>query len=87
MSDPNPGLIDRAGQGDPAALAALQGQANFNFGRTEQAVKEFDASVKDTGLPAASQSFGTVPQYQPPGAVPKIGQTINPGQPPDLRVR
>ncbi len=124
VSDPQSPLFDRASQGDPAALQTLQGQANFNFGRTTQAVQEFNQSFSSSrqqlgsaisdlpgsiwdsskgglvsaasaGLSGVSASSGpsqgpqpgVQPQYQPPGVSPKVGQTINPGQPPDLRVR
>ncbi len=48
MSDPSSAILDRASQGDPAALQALQGQANFNFGRTDQAVKDFSAAFTNS---------------------------------------
>ncbi len=48
VSDPSSAILDRASQGDPAALKALQGQANFNFGRTDQAVKDFNASFTNS---------------------------------------
>jgi hypothetical protein len=124
VSDPQSALFGRAAQGDPAALRSLQGQANFNFGRTKQADAEFNASFTNAkqqlgsaisdlpgsiwdsskgGLvnagtvgisgtsvgsgPSRGPQPGVQPQFQPPGVSPKIGQTINPGQPPDLRVR
>lgn len=124
VSDPQSALFNRAAQGDPAALQTLQGQANFNFGRTKQADAEFNASFTNAkqqlgsaisdlpgsiwdaskgglvdaasvGVVGTSVSSGSSqgpqpgvqPQFQPPGVSPKIGQTINPGQPPDLRVR
>ncbi len=110
LSDPSTALFDRAASGDPAALQALQGEANFNFGRTKQAQKAFNDTFKSggpqdqlsaslTSLPGSvyNASKGSLvnapevrtgpgspvapvrPQYQPPGRVPKIGETINPG--------
>ncbi len=104
-------LFDRAAQGDPEAIRALQGEANLNFGRTERAAKEFDATFSsggpqdqlgasisglpgsifdaskgglinapDVALSGSGNRQGNVPpQYQPPGRIPRVGETINPG--------
>lgn len=42
-------LFNRAAQGDPKALQELQKGVNFNFGRTEQSVKEANAKIADAG--------------------------------------
>lgn len=41
LGEPKNTLFDRASQGDPDALAALAAGANFNFGQTEQALKDY----------------------------------------------
>jgi hypothetical protein len=40
-------LFDKAAQGDVNALNALQNQANWNFGATQQASKTFEQAAKD----------------------------------------
>jgi hypothetical protein len=113
LGDPQSALFQRAAMGDPAALQQMQGEANFNFGRTTQASKElsdtfkkdgpfdnlganlanlpgsiYDASKRNpisvtTGPSQATVNPGTKPQYQVPGRIPKIGETINPGLSPN----
>lgn len=113
LGDPQSALFQRAAMGDPAALQQMQGEANFNFGRTTQASKElsntfkkggpfdklganladlpgsiYDASKRSpvsvtTGPSQATAKPGTQPQYQPPGRIPKVGETINPGLSPN----
>lgn len=42
---PNNTLFDRASQGDPDALEALAAGANFNWGKSEQALKDFKDKI------------------------------------------
>jgi len=53
LGDPGNPLFARASLGDPAALAALQKQANFNFGQTDAALKNFAPAVDQAGKNAA----------------------------------
>ena len=46
LTPPGGALFDRAAQGDPVALAALQNQANFNFGLTKNAASELKKQYK-----------------------------------------
>jgi hypothetical protein len=47
LTPPGGSLFDRAARGDQNALQALQNDANFNFGQTEQAVDEFIDSTEN----------------------------------------
>ena len=90
LGDPDNPLFARASLGDPAALAALQKQANFNFGQTNAALKNFGPTVDQAGKNAAerlnqigkqkasplvSATTDTAPQYQPPA--PTVSDPIN----------
>lgn len=56
LGDPANPLFDRAALGDPDALRALQGEANFSFGRSERALSEFKDQFRDGGLTDQLQS-------------------------------
>jgi hypothetical protein len=63
LSPPDDALFNRASQGDPNALKALSQGANFDFGRTNQALKDFqresaEANAKMKSQLAASSSSG-----------------------------
>ena len=91
LGDPDNPLFNRASLGDPAALAALQKQANFNFGNTSAAIKNFGPSVDQAGKNAAERlnqigkqpapggpitvNTRPAPQYQPPA--PTVSDPIN----------
>lgn len=90
LGDPDNPLFGRASQGDPAALAALQKQANFNFGQTSDSLKNFTPLVNQAGKNAAdrlnqiskqpigspvSATTSPAPQYQPPA--PTLSDPIN----------
>lgn len=47
LENPDAALFDRAASGDPAALAALQKDANFNFGRTSEAAEDFNQTAEE----------------------------------------
>ncbi len=49
LGDPDNPLFNRASLGDPAALAALQKQANFNFGLTNSAISNFGPAASAAG--------------------------------------
>lgn len=56
LGDPDNPLFARASLGDPAALEALQKQANFNFGRTTAAIENF-GNVLDKSGERSSQAI------------------------------
>lgn len=77
LGTPESALFSRAAEGDPSALQALASQANFNFGRSEEASKAFATAWDDGGKSIAatnfsssgfSQSSASAGQYQPPAA-------------------
>lgn len=47
---PTSTLFDRAAQGDPGALHALQYGSKFNFGQSEEALEIFEDQFKDGGM-------------------------------------
>jgi hypothetical protein len=90
LGNPDNPLFARASLGDPAALEALQKQANFNFGQTNAALKNFAPTVDQAGKNAAerlnqiggqkipspvSATTAPAPQYQPPA--PTVSDPIN----------
>lgn len=75
---PKNSLFDRASMGDPDALRAMAQGANFNFGQSEQALKDFKDTVNDvtdirTVAEGRSFTSGEEPQWQPP-----VGQIVFP---------
>lgn len=80
LGSPQNPLFTQASQGDPAALTALQAQANFNFGMTTKTSQNL-ASAYDNGLESVNQSlrnFGG-----PGGTVVSVSESsqANPVQP------
>jgi hypothetical protein len=65
LTPPGGALFDRAAQGDPVALAALQNQANFNFGLTSDAA----TALKDQYKSGANLSRSLGQFAQESGAV------------------
>ncbi len=93
LTPPGGALFDRAAQGDPQALAALQNSANFNFGQTQNAAQNLQNSITQT-TQAATQSFenlggsiftdsGFVKKGPDGTLVPVVGPTAQ-VQPPNL---
>lgn len=48
LNNPGSPLFNRAASGDPDALAALQNEANFNFGLTRGSISEFKSTVNNS---------------------------------------
>ncbi len=59
LGDPSNPLFNAAANGDPDAIAALAQQANFNFGQTDDALKNFKRTAND-GIDASRASLQNV---------------------------
>lgn len=75
LGDPQNPLFSRAASGDPAALQALQNQANFNFGMS----KGSDSKYQSTAVTAEHQ-YPTTGQIQPPAVI-GVAQLYNTAPP------
>ncbi len=90
--EPDNALAMRASLGDPDALAALQNNANFDFGLSKDAMKKFNAKFKDQpvdnttsladinanyGKTNSASSIGPAQQFQPLTG-PSFSSIINP---------
>jgi len=91
LGDPGSPLFQRAVNGDPDAIRALQNEANLNFGLTSSALSEFKATVSQSpariqeqfdnpnpaGPPVSVSTDPPPKQYQPP-TYPTVKDPINP---------
>lgn len=73
QSPPGGSLFDRASQGDTRALAALQNEANFNFGLTEKASSSFQDAF-DTGKEKIAH---TAADFEAPSPLPGVTNITN----------
>lgn len=86
LGDPDNPLFARASLGDPAALEALQKQANFNFGRTNNAIQNFGTTVQQQSQRAEQAivdlgQHGKLPNPVDPGVSLTTGGAQQPYQP------
>lgn len=71
-------LFDRASRGDPDAIGALQNEANFNFGLTQNGLQKFKDQSINGGAPTNQSG-----RSQPPILLrPAIGDLLNPSSVP-----
>lgn len=79
LDGPGSPLFNRAASGDPDALAALQNEANFNFGLSTKALSDFKATVNNSGTRIQDQFDNANPADYVPTESPVSVQTGAPG--------